>query len=356
MNGSKIIERVNNTLTTGEWWSIPWWEEDKYYGDGLFTKKEAETAFNELINTFDAKWMIEQRDAVIANAKEWFENHRQEVDNNPQLLYYRQKLDNASEPSEAFKVCQLMGFQASHHLFNNFFAEGLSPFQFLCSLGLDLHTVRKADPLRDLVRRLKNPKEYWESAAFELKLLAQFLRKGFKVKRNYKSGNGKCNCDFNASKRNETVFLEIKRPKKFHRQNEEIIKRSQNRFYTKLVNENIEMEDTMGESLSYKVEIDKVFRLIRYAANKQIPRKGPGIVIVESPHALGWSEFEDAAKKRFQNRRKYSHISAVVLVRALFNTKKGSICHNINIILNPHAKIDISSFDAVKITNALNSN
>lgn len=53
---STILERHDNTLKTGEWWATPWWREDYYYNDRLFTREEAESAFIQLKEIFDAKW------------------------------------------------------------------------------------------------------------------------------------------------------------------------------------------------------------------------------------------------------------------------------------------------------------
>lgn len=312
MKRSRIIERMQATLKTGEWWAIPWWRDDKYYEDGSFTKEKGETAFRELINIFDAEWLCKQI---------------QIINNTPLFL---------------------------HPLANRFFEEGLSSFKFLSSLGISLQDVREAGLLGDIARRLKNPKEYWESAAFELKLLSQFIYSGFEVVRNYLSGKGRCNCDFKISNITETVYVEIKRPKELHVHNEAIIKRTQNRLYTQLLSDNIETDNaiSIGEPLLSKVEIDKVFPLISYAVNYQVPDKGPGVVIVESPHALGWKEFEDATMKRFRNRNKYAHLSAIVLVRTLFS--RGSICNSMNIFLNPGAKIDISSFVVINVLKTMN--
>lgn len=56
MSAAPIIERMKETLKTGKWWAIPWWRDEKYYKDGFASRKSAETAFRELIRTFDEKW------------------------------------------------------------------------------------------------------------------------------------------------------------------------------------------------------------------------------------------------------------------------------------------------------------
>lgn len=311
MVNSSILKRRNITLKNGKWWAIPWWRQDQYYKDGLFTREQAEVAFNESINVFDDKWMLEHR------------------------------------------------INSNHSLAIMLLGEGLLYFKFLCSLGLSLHIVREANLLGDLVRRLKNPKEYWEAAAFELKYLSQFLQQGFKVERNYPSGKGKkgkCNCDFKISKDDEIVFVEVKRPKEIHRRNTEIVKKVSHCFLTSISKNDSEGENFTGASLSSKDELQSIWRLITYAANYQIPPEGPGVVIIESPWALDQKEFQEAAGRRF-NQTKYSHLSAIVLVRVSFNAaNECRICHNINIIKNPKTKIDVSSYSAIGVIHSLNGN
>src|SRR3972149_8443871 len=207
----KILERLKITLETGKWYAIPWWRKDGYYENDLANREKVEIAFNELIRVFDGKWMLEQ--IIINNNK------------HPSFLH-----------PFAYRLIE----------------EGNSNFQFLYSLGLNLYTVRKADIIGDLERRLKNSTEYWEAAAFELKFLSAFIQQGFDIEKSYKSNKGKtgkCNCDFKISKGNETVFLEIKRPKDVHSHNIEIINKDQKRFYTQLFNEDIKIENFSGEPL-----------------------------------------------------------------------------------------------------------
>lgn len=311
----KILERSKITLETGKWYAISWWQEDKYYENGLATKEKVKISFNELIRVFDEKWMLEQ---IIIN------NNKQ-----PSFL---------------------------HPLANRLIEEGILPFKFLYSLGLDLYTVRREGLIEDLERRLKNPREYWEAAAFELKFLSKFLQQGFDVRKNYESNkgkNGKCNCDFKISKGNETVFLEIKRPTGVHSHNIEIINKDKKRFWTQLLNEDVEVENFIGKPLLAKVEIGKVFHHIRRAVKNQIPDEGPGIVIVELPQIIEFKQVEYAVGNRLWNRgknshQKYAHLSAICLVKVFFDANKGFIRNNISIILNPKAKINVSSYAATE--------
>lgn len=211
---SKINERCKITLKTGKWWTIPWWQDNQYYTDGLYTVEQAEIAFNELINVFDEKWMLSLKNAGIS----------------PPFL---------------------------HQFANQLLTGGLSTFQSLCSLGLDLHRVREAGLVGNLIKRLKNPQSYWEAAAFELQLLSHLLSQGFEAVPNYKSGKGNCNCDFKISKENETIFLELKRPKDMHRSNEEICDRALNRFLTSL-HDGSEIQ-SLGEPLLSNVELNKIY-------------------------------------------------------------------------------------------------
>lgn len=302
------MERTKETMKTGKWWTILWWRDERYYEDSLFVRDIAEVAFNELITVFDAKWMLEQKSIGT-----------------PPFL---------------------------HQIANQLITEGHLPFQFLYELGINLHTVRADNLLGDIERRLKNPKEYWESAAFELKFLSSFIRHGYAVKRNYPSGKGHCNCDLKVSKGRGAVFLEIKRPKELSARNQQIINKAQSHFYTKLLNDDTKEEDFTSSPLSSRAETNKVFRLIRYAANYQIPAIGPGIVIVESPHALNWSDFAVMAEKRFQGRKKYPALSAVILIKTFF--QNGKICHNSCIVFNPLASIDIKSSAVLELFCIMN--
>lgn len=304
MSVAPILERTRTAMESGKWWTIPWWQDEKYYKDGFASMESTETAFCELIRTFDAKWMLCQK-------------------------------TNGSPPF-------------SHQIAIQLLTEGLLPFQFLYELGGNLHTVRAAGLLGDIERRLKNPEEYWEAAAFELKFSSSLIRTGYKVERNYLSGKGQHNCDLKVSKGSETVFFEIKTPWDLSAQNQQIINEAQSRFYTKLVNDDIKKEEDFTSSpLSSKSEMDKVFRLIRYAVNKQIPEEGPGVVIVESPHALNWNKFALMAEKRFQGRKKYPALSSVILIQTLF--QDGKICHYSSIVFNPWASVDIKSSAVLKL-------
>jgi hypothetical protein len=230
------------------------------------------------------------------------------------------------------------------------------PFQFLYELGINLHSARAAGLLGDIERRLKNPKEYWEAASFELKLLSHFLRHRFYVRRNYRFGKGKHNCDFKISKGNETVFLEVKRLKEFHRYNEEVMKRGSNHLMASLLENVSERGCFAGKPFSAKVELNKVFYHIKYAVNNQISVEGTGVVMAELPWTLNLAlddkeKFEKIVKMKFWSSEKYRHLSAIVFVESKYN--KNKICHNIHIMKNPYAKIDISSYSAIEIIRSL---
>jgi len=306
MSVVSIIDRTKEALKTGRWWIPAWWRDNIYYEDDTFDRDIADAAFNELVTVFDAKWMIEQK-------------------------------SNGNPPFP-------------HQIANQLVTEGHLSFQFLYELGVNLLTVKAANLLGDIERRLKSYKEYWEAAAFELQLLSCFIRAGYAVERNYPSGKGRCNCDLKVSKRSETYFLEIKRPRELSVQNKQIINKTQSQFFTKLMsNDIIQEEDITSSRLSSRAEVDKVFRLIRYAANKQIPEIGPGIVIIESPYILDWNEFEFAVMdgKKFQRRKKYPALSAVILTQPFFHS--GKICYTNHIVFNPQATINIKSSAIMEI-------
>lgn len=206
---STILERHDSTLKTGEWWATPWWREDYYYNDRLFTREEAESAFIQLKEIFDAKWVREQRDAVIAKAKKWLNEHEQEVSHNPLYLDFKQKLDNLSSPSEAYETCTLLRFRSEHPLFNEFFKEGLGPFNYLVALGRDLRNVKDTKRIGNLPKRLKNANQY-SGAHFELKMLAHLTRLGYSIKRDIPSGKGNNKTDFRIKKGQEVLFVELK--------------------------------------------------------------------------------------------------------------------------------------------------
>ncbi len=272
MGGLRILERAKLALNTGEWWAIQWWQSDEYYKDGPHTREQARIAFGELARVFDAQWFLQQK----------------------------------------------TGRSFLHALCPTLLGEGSYFFDILCPMGLGLHDVREAGLLGDLVRRLRNPREYWEAAAFELKFLSYFLQNRFELKRDCPSGKGKHNCDLRISKGDETLFVEIKRPRETHRHS----------------------------------SLDQVFRRIRYAARYQIPDEGGGVVIVESPWNLDLGAFRSRATRRFHNQSKYSPLSAIVLVEISYNNR---ICHNITPVMNPHAKTDVSSYKAMKLILSLQS-
>ena len=155
MTGSQLFERVEITLTTGQWWAIPWWRTNQYYDDGFITKDNVEAAFAQLKAIFDAEWVIEERDFAITEARVWLKEHEQEVSQKAQLLDLKKALDKSSGPSEAYKICQLIGFRVAHPLFNEFLTEGSLPFQYLANLGLNLLSAKEANLLKeDLIGRL----------------------------------------------------------------------------------------------------------------------------------------------------------------------------------------------------------
>jgi len=312
---NKILERSRTALETGKWWGIRWWQEEKYYKDGRFTKVQVEAAFNELIKVLDSSWLLEQKLG----------------DNPPSFLHPLAKL---------------------------LLLEGQYPFQILCSLGLDLYRVRKSGlRIENLIRRLKNPKEYCESAMFELQLLSHLLHQDFGVERDYKSGKGKkgnCNCDFKISKKDEVIFLEAKRPKEMSRNNKEICEKNYNRFMTSILEDNNETGSFPGDPLLPKTELNKIFKnLILYAVNYQLPSDAAGVVIIESHWPFDFPKiFKKMANRRFSNKSKYSHLSSIITVKSYFD--KDGFNHIINILLNPNANIDISSLEVLSSIRSLN--
>ena len=314
---NKILERLKITKETGKWWSIRWWQEDEYYLDAAFTRNQAETAFDELIKLFDAKWML------------------------------KQKIDNGNPPF-------------AHPLANQLCTEGLHPFQILCSLGLDLYRARQDGLLTEnLVRRLKNPKEYWESAVFELQLLSYLLSQGFRVEKEYKSGKGKrgnCNCDFKISKRDELVFIEAKRPEPMHRLNEEIYGKVFNRLMAFISESNSQAVSFVGAPLLPEPELKKIFRHLSYAVDYQLPSDGAGGVIIESHWLLDfWEKFKEMSDKRFLNKVKYGHLSFVVGTESFFSADKG-FDHRVNILINHCANIDVSSYNILSALRIFSKN
>ncbi|MCK4911515.1 MAG: hypothetical protein KAR83_07720 [Thermodesulfovibrionales bacterium] len=283
----------------GEWWIEPWWLEDKYYSDSYqYSKKQAETAFKELINIFDATWMHEQ-------------------------------IDKSRRPP--------FRHDFAPYLIN----KGIMYFQLLCSLGLRLHQVRKAFLLGDLERRLKNPNEYWESAAFELTWLSYLLEQGYEINRHYPSGVGRCNCDFKISRKSKEYFIEIKRPMSYSQVNER-----RNTQSLRDIAKQIE-EDTLGNiqliPISSSSELEKVFRLARDAVKKQLPANGLGYVFIESPHHLDWEEFEKVATRRFRKKIEYyANLHAIILIEITFNGNRGKFECEHKTIYNPkHVKHEL---------------
>ncbi len=56
---SRILERTKIMRETGNLWSVPWWQDDKYYGDGTISREDAQRAFSELKTIYDNSWAQE---------------------------------------------------------------------------------------------------------------------------------------------------------------------------------------------------------------------------------------------------------------------------------------------------------
>ncbi len=303
-----IMERSKSVRETGIWWLLPWWRDEQDYKDNIASRAEIDTAFSELIKTFDAKWLLNQK-----------------TDGNIPL---------------------------EHLIASHLVAGGKMPFKFLYDIGINLHTVRLANLLGDIERRLKSQKEYLEGVLLELKFLARFIRAGYKIEPHYPSGIGRHNCDFKISRETETVYLEIKRPWQLSAHNRKIISEIYSNFIPRLLTDSINNDsDFTSSPLSSRSEADKVFRIVRDAANNQIPKNGPGIVAVASPFALNRTEFEIIADKRFQGQKKYPSLSAVVLIESSFH--ENQISHNSHFTYNRQANIDIKSWPLISFFHNL---
>ena len=104
MSASPILVRTKTALITGEWWTIPWWQDEQYFKDGVVSRESAEMAFSELIKVFDAEWLLGQR-----------------INSGPPLL---------------------------HPIATHLMAEGLLPFRFFFELGMNIKTARDYGLLR----------------------------------------------------------------------------------------------------------------------------------------------------------------------------------------------------------------
>lgn len=209
MDANKIHERNENTLKTGEWWAIPWWQEDQYYGNSQFRKDEVEEAFLMLRGIFDAKWLINQRDRVITEAKNWLkENGKKGITNNL-LSSFKEELESALEPLEVYKACTRREFRSKHPLFNGFLRGGQCPFNYFVALGRDLRNVKDAKLIGNLPKRLKDANEF-SGAHFELNMLAHLTRLRYSIKRDVLTGKGNNNSDFRIEKGSEVFFVELK--------------------------------------------------------------------------------------------------------------------------------------------------
>lgn len=316
MNNNNNLKRLRfqNAIETGHWWCHPWWQDETYYEKGVYSRELAKIAFSELRLIYNEKWMLRN---------------------------IRKKTGN---------------LQVLHPAANILLPEGLSPFATLYSLGHNLYVARKENLIDDdLVRRLTNPTEYWEAACFELKLLSLFLDHGYKVERNYcvgKGKKGKSNCDLKVTKEHETIYIEIKRPHKIHRDNEAVMLSAAYEVISRAMKDTVDPSPPIAKPLSSKKEIEKVFRWIREATKKQLPDKGLGVVIVESPLVMpSTGQIQAIADRRFRNRGIYSPLSAAVLIDSYLD--KDGIRNNVNIICNPHARVDVSTYESLKLLSSL---
>lgn len=205
-----IHERMNITLKTGEWWAIPWWHQERYYKDSRFNRDDAERVFTMLKEIFDKSWLLDQRDRAISKARKWLSGNEGKVRSDTQLSYLKEKLEETSEPSEAYKVCMMIGFRSQHPLFDQFFGEGHLIFDHFAMMGRDLLDAKNAGLLGNFRRRLRNTREY-PGAHFELEMLAHLLRQGCSIRRNPPTGTGNKRADLHVKKGSEELFIELKR-------------------------------------------------------------------------------------------------------------------------------------------------
>lgn len=203
-------EKVSMIIKTGKWWAIPWWRRDQYYGDSELTKADANNAFLMLRKTFSAKWLVEQRNLLIADARKWLTENNGQDFVNAQFSGLKDKLKNASKPLEVYRLCRMNGIKPRHPLFDELFSEGLLPFKHLVALGRDLLAAKRNRLLGDLPKRLKDAQNY-PGAHFELEMLSYLVRKGFKIRRNPASQTGKKKADLRVEKGSEMLFIELKR-------------------------------------------------------------------------------------------------------------------------------------------------
>ena len=308
-----ILKRYRNASKTGEWWKPPWWL--KFRDSCCTTKKRVEDAFKELINTFDAKWFLDQKNNNF-----------------------------------------------SHGLAKLLLMEGAYPFQILCSLGRDLYTLHKASlpkKRKDLVRRIKNPNEHWESAVFELRLISHFLSHGFNIEPDYRTGKGKrgkATCDLKVSKADEVYFIEIKRPREIHGRNKEIYKKNVNEANHTLKNGKSGV--FVGNSFSIKTELKAIFKLVYHAVRHQLPSHGASCVVVES--IWGWpfdnfEAFKKMAMRRFTGRYKhtYRNLCFIAIIKNSFDREKLELQHQLKIVKNSNTNMAAPCSNLIRIFTKL---
>ena len=298
-------------MKTDTWWNTEWWRDEKYYKDGQFTKRQGETAFEELKKVFDSAWLL------------------------------RQKMKNSDS-----------SFQ--HPLINLLLKDGLYTFQFFCSLGIYLYRAKKQGLLTNhLMGMLRNP-DGFKSAAFELQLLSCLLSQGFKVEKDYQFGERKNNCDFRITKGNEIVFLEAKRPRELHFRNEQICKKGYDQVEKIISENNNQSGNYKGDTLLLRPELAKIFRHIRDAVKNQLPSNGVGGVLIESSWPFYcWEIFEIRAHKIFRNKEIYKHLSFICAVRNYFNPNADRLRFDqeIKILINHDAEVDVSSYNVLSVLN-----
>ena len=376
---SKILHRLDLALQSGEWWAIPWWQDEQYYLDGVYSKAHAEQAFAALAQVFDAKWFLQQK--------------------MPGPLH-----------------------QVAHPIFGELLQEGLMPFHRLLRLGNDLHTVmqHKGNILGDLRRRLRHHQEFW-GAHPELELFAHFLRGGSTIKRNPKSGSGLKRAEFEVVKGPETVFIEIKHLKQ-SKANTEITNISNGIFYEVIfalatnksgILQYLELSDTLrqrakteeglgklrreclqisqqiksdilnkivngqwghhiiddiaeyelspstddqpkaycslsGLPLRYEDEANKLVTNALESARVQLPKDSPGILIVISPFSLERHIVESVVNPVWSDEA-YRHICGLVLVYKYFGSSTANLLqYHCELILNPYGIQDITHFSATR--------
>ncbi len=170
-------------MTSGEWW--------KYWNSSGSIRNESETvAFEHLREIFPASWVIEE-----------FRSY------------------GFDTVKQAAPIANVYGFQALsyslHPLLFQMLRQDEYGFKILVQLGLDLVLLKANACAGDLPRRLKMTDEY-HGALAEVRIFAEFIRSGWTLQKNHKTGNKKC--EFRASKDKEYFFCEVTRTRE-HEQN-----------------------------------------------------------------------------------------------------------------------------------------